>query len=230
MKENKDNVSIEDVFNKHVPIVTTEIGPDAYKHVVHIVRDIEEPHLYVELIALLEACKPQDNVILNLATPGGYLSTALLIRDALKFTEASTVAYIAAEVASAGTMIALSCDNLEVADDASMMIHYYSQGVYGKGNELKARADFEARSMPKLFKKVYKTFLTKKETKDIIADKDLYLNKKEILRRWKLVQEKAEEKQAKAQEEAQVDQDVLMVEHLRTRGYDVTPTKVLEGS
>jgi len=61
-----------------------------------------------------------DVVLLELSTLGGRLDSAVAIRDALLRSEATTVCWVRPRAISAGAMIALACDVLAVAPDASL--------------------------------------------------------------------------------------------------------------
>ena len=70
-------------------------------------------------------------------------------------------------------------------DDIMFMIHYFSKGMYGKGNEIEADADFTKQFYRGFYKKIYKHFLTDKEIQNVIDGKDYYFNQLEVEKRLK---------------------------------------------
>jgi len=208
------------LWDSYVPIVTTST-PQGLLSVIHIVNEIVAPKEYVEVISLLEAAKPEDVVIFNLNTPGGSLATTMMILDAMEVCDATLVARISGEVASAGTMIVMACDNIEIAKWGSLMIHNYSGGLYGKGHELKARLDFEHPHLTAFFHDLYRPFLSKKECNLILEGADKYMNATEIIERWGKVTKRREKQQEKALQEEQDSNTAGLVEYLGTLGYTV---------
>jgi ATP-dependent protease ClpP protease subunit len=103
--------------------------------------------------------------------------------NSIKNTAANTTARLSGTVASAGTIIALACKNVEVADHTAFMIHNYSGGLFGKGHELKAHQEFVDANLNKSFSSFYEGFLTPAEIKRVIDGKDYWMNKDEVLSR-----------------------------------------------
>lgn len=167
------------IWDKVVPIVTTRFHTDAY-----ILDQIEEPTLYSELCHKLRISEKGDTFTIHLNTPGGMIDSTMMIIDAIKSSKAKVTAKLSGTVASAGTILALACDNLEVADHTAFMIHNYSGGGHGKGHELKAMQEFRDASLKNAFETFYRGFLTDKEMTDVIDGKDLWMGKDEVLKRW----------------------------------------------
>lgn len=76
----------------------------------YITGDIGSPRGYNELHYILEIAKEGDIVKLHINTGGGYIDSAFQIVAGIKKTKAFVIAHIVGTVASAGTIIALSCD------------------------------------------------------------------------------------------------------------------------
>lgn len=163
------------IWDLLVPIVTKDKSTDVY-----ISDEIGSPDTYNELCYKLKAAKKDEKFTLHLNTPGGYIDSALMIRDAIKHSKAEVSARLTGSVASAGTIIALSCKDVIVADHTAFMIHNYSSGTSGKGHEMKAYQQFVDKNLNLAFKEFYKGFLTEKEMEEIIEGKDLWLNKSEV--------------------------------------------------
>ena len=170
----------ESIWEDHIPIARNGIEIDAY-----IMAEIVNPIEYNELCHLLRNANSKEIVRLHINTPGGRLDSATMIIDAITASEAYIIGVLSGSVASAGTMIALACDELECSSYLEFMIHYFSGGTGGKGNEIKAHSNFIDKHMPMIFKKMYAGFLTNKEIEDMIEGKDIWLNGDEVLERFK---------------------------------------------
>lgn len=174
-EEKKDVVS---EWNKDVPIIARGKVVTAY-----LMSEIYEPEVYSELCYTLEHTSA-DYVRLVMNNGGGQLDSMLSIIDAIKRSNATVVAVLSGTVASAATMIALACDEVEVADYTRWLTHYYSGESAGKGNEIKAKHLFDEVEIPKMFKELHKGFFTEAEIERVIDGKDEWLNKEQILERF----------------------------------------------
>lgn len=174
-EEKKDVVS---EWDKDVPLIARGKVVTAY-----LMSEIYEPEVYSELCYTLEHTSA-DYVRLIMNNGGGQLDSMLSIIDAIKRSNATVVAVLSGTVASAATMIALACDEVEVADYTSWLTHYYSGGSAGKGNEIKAKHLFDEVEIPKMFKELHKGFFTEAEIERVIDGKDEWLNKEQILERF----------------------------------------------
>ena len=175
-KEEKENIQSE--WDKTVPIVA-----NGKVVTVFLNDEIYEPGAYNELCYTLENTSA-DSVRLYMNNGGGQLDAMLSIIASMERCSCEITGVLSGTVASAATMIALKCDKLEVADYTSWLTHYYSGGTGGKGNEIKAKHDFESTEIPKMFKQIHKDFLTPSEITRVIEGRDIWLNKDQILERF----------------------------------------------
>lgn len=167
------------VWDTPCPIV--KVNEKYYR--VYLLDEISSPIDYGELIEVLQDLDSDCVVEFHINTPGGVLDTAIMIMDAVKTTKAKTVGKLSGTVASAGTMIALSLDELVLAPYTSFMIHMYSGAVQGKGNEIKAQQAHIEKVVSNLYKEVYKGFLTPSEIKRVISDIDIWLDTDAVIKR-----------------------------------------------
>lgn len=151
---------------------------------IYISDNIVAPYEFNRMIHTLNSATAQDQVIIHLNTPGGYIDSANMLCDAMSKCAAPIHCILTGMVASAGTVITMFADTIEVADGCSFMIHNYSAGISGKGHEIKAHQRFMDDELNKYFTKTYDGFLTSKEIKDVIGGKDLWMGKDEVLARW----------------------------------------------
>ena len=172
------NPSSNDVWDNYVPIISDKNHTTAY-----LTNTIEEPSEYNELCFRLKSASPAEIFTLVINTPGGILDSALMLVDAIKTSKAKIIAQISGTVASAGTIITLACDEVEVAPHTAFMIHNYSGGLVGKGHELKAHQEFVDANLNNSFTDLYRGFLTPSEIKKVIDGKDYWMNRDEVLER-----------------------------------------------
>ena len=165
-------------WDKDVPILARGKTVTAY-----IQSEIYEPEVYNELCYTLENTDA-DKVRLVMNNGGGMMDSMLSIIDSIHKSSATVVAVLSGTVASAATMIALECDEVEVAKHTSWLTHYYSGGSSGKGNELKAKHDFDEIHIPKMFRELHAGFLTETEIEQVIDGKDKWFCKEEIEERF----------------------------------------------
>lgn len=167
------------VWELDVPIVDNQDGTlDVY-----ITAEIMEPFVYSELIHRLARGQDGEKVTLHLNTPGGMVDSAFMLVNAIKESKATVTANLYGTVASAGTIIALACEEFKVADHLAWMAHNYSAGMQGKGHEMKARQTFMDKQLNAAFKEFYQGFYTDDEMEEIIDGKDSWLTSSEVKER-----------------------------------------------
>lgn len=166
------------VWDNYVPMITSK-----HTTTVYLTDVIESPSLYNELCFKLDNASPAEEFYIYINTPGGILDAAIMLVSSIKNTLANTTARLSGTVASAGTIIALACKHVELADHTAFMIHNYSGGLYGKGHELKAHQEFVDANLNNSFSAFYEGFLTPTEIKRVIDGKDYWMNKDEVLSR-----------------------------------------------
>ena len=168
-------------WDKEVPIIVDEPRKAI---TAFITGAIEEPKQYNELCYSLNIVDEEMTVYLNINTPGGIIDSALMVVDAINKSKAKVIGTLSGTVASAGTIIAMACDELIIAPHLSFMIHNYSGGMSGKGHEMKARQKFTDEHLNDAFKYFYKGFLSEIEMINVIDGTDLWMGTNEVISRW----------------------------------------------
>lgn len=167
------------VWDRPVPIV--KVGNTYH---CYITDDIESPSNYNELCFLLDTLDDYHAVVLHINTGGGWIDSAFKIIASIKRSRAFVLARLTGTVASAGTIISLSCDELEVEKYTHFMIHNYSTGTQGKGHEVMDYINFNDKTLKTTFKEVYKGFLTDEEMTEVLRGKDMWLDAEDVQKRW----------------------------------------------
>lgn len=152
-------------------------------HHFYIVDEIGDVPPFLDMINTLKTAEQHDTVFIYLNTPGGNLYTAIQIISAIRQSNATVVTCIEGMVASAGTLLFLAGHKHVVNPNCTFMIHNYSHGAWGKGNEVALRVKHSEHYFNKLANDLYGKFLTEDEINDVINGKDFWMESEEVLKR-----------------------------------------------
>lgn len=152
--------------------------------IVNLDSEIKEVSQYRKAFHVLSTASPNDIVRVIINTPGGLVDTALQFHNMLLNTQARTIAEVY-NAHSAGSMVMLSCDNIQMMRYSSVMIHSVSFGIGGKVGDVKAYADFTSDSNKAILDDIYAGFLSEKEIESIVNNKDIWLTKQQCEERLK---------------------------------------------
>lgn len=141
---------------------------------------VVEPELYVDMVHKIQTAGADETVFIHLNTPGGHLDTGVQIINAMHSTNAHVVVSIEANCHSLGTLIFLAADEFVVHDNCLMMIHNFSGGTFGKGNEQQSQLEAQIKWFSTLAKKLYVPFLTKEEFDRVVKGEDIWLQSEDI--------------------------------------------------
>lgn len=149
----------------------------------YICGAIEEPECYIDMFDIIRHSRANDTVKIYLNTFGGDLFTAIQFLRVLAEAEAEIIVSIEGAAMSAGTLIFLAADTVEITPNSSIMIHNYSSGTIGKGNEMHSQIQHERKWSETLFNQVYEDFLSKEEIQAVLDGKDIWLNAEDTMKR-----------------------------------------------
>ena len=152
-------------------------------HHFYIVDEIGDVPPFLDMINTLKTAEQHDTVFIYLNTPGGNLYTAIQIISAIRQSNATVVTCIEGMVASAGTLLFLAGHKHVVNPNCTFMIHNYSHGAWGKGNEVALRVKHSEHYFNKLAHDLYGGFLTEEEITEVINGKDFWFESDELLQR-----------------------------------------------
>ena len=152
-------------------------------HHFYIVDEIGDVPPFLDMINVLKTAEQHDTIFIYLNTPGGNLYTAIQIISAIRQSNATVVTCIEGMVASAGTLLFLAGHKHVVNPNCTFMIHNYSHGAWGKGNEVALRVKHSEHYFNKLAHDMYGKFLTEDEINDVINGKDFWMESEEVLTR-----------------------------------------------
>lgn len=164
------------------------------EHRVYLTKPISAPSHYTELFELLASATEQETIHFYINTPGGRVDTTSQLCTLLENCEAELVGHLVGQAASAGSVIPMFMDALSVSPYSYMMIHNYSGGAYGKGDDIILSAENTKRWVETLYRSCYENFLTTDELENIVLkNQDIYLGPEQIEERWENVIKKREE-------------------------------------
>lgn len=179
------------------------------EYTMRIAREISEPDDFDDELNVLAMAGREDTVKLMIVSPGGYLTTCNLLTKALRETKAHTVGYIGSSCASAATAIALACDEWEIDEQSSFMIHTASLGVIGKAPEIETELQHRLRLVRRWVETTYKGFLSDEEIENVIAGRDYWFEGEELAQRLMAYAEYRANLHEPVEEELDIDEDDL---------------------
>lgn len=146
---------------------------------------ITTPVKYRDLISTLDFAGDNDIVRIHLNTPGGCLATTAAIVRAITQSRAKVVGIVDGQIASAGTILALSCDIVYFGDMCYAMFHTASYGTWGDTNKLSSHVDFSQDYIYNSLYYHYTGFLTEEEIEDMFHNsREIWMGAEELRSRW----------------------------------------------
>lgn len=163
----------------------------------YICGEIESPECYIDMFDIIRHSRPNDTIKIYVNSFGGDLFSGIQFLRVLAEAEAEVIVSIEGAAMSAATLLFLAADSVEITPNSSIMIHNYSSGAFGKGNELHLQIQHERKWSEALFQQVYEDFLTKEEIRAVLDGKDLWMDSEETMLR---LQERADLRKARNKE------------------------------
>jgi len=168
----------------------TVFAPEAGEKAIYINSAIKAPQFYTQEFELLRNATEDETINVYLRTLGGYLSTTAHFISLFDSCRANLLGHLVGPIASAGTIMAMKMDDLFVYDSCYMMMHNYSGGGWGKGDDLVLSVLHDDAWVKGIMRSCYKDFLTEDEIeKELFRNQDIYLFPDQIISRWERVLE-----------------------------------------
>jgi ATP-dependent protease ClpP protease subunit len=179
--ENEETPTPIQLQNNYCKIQPTDLTTKRYD--VYLNYLISNPHHYFEFLEILRSAGEEDEIHIHLNNNGGYVDTAMQIINSMRESKAKIVTCLEGACHSAASLILLNGDEIKVSEHGSMLCHYYSGGVRGKGSEIESQVEFDKDYYKSFFRKVYANFLTKKEIEELVGGKDFWFSSEDVLKR-----------------------------------------------
>ena len=150
--------------NTHFMEMTKVISePVAFKHTIFLDECIDNTSYYRSAIATLKSASESDIISMVFDTEGGLCHTASVFESAMRECKAHIKGELCGQVASAGTKLALACDDWVVGDDVVFMCHTASYGASNSAEKLRDQVEFLDKWVTKMNTDTYTGFLTEDE-------------------------------------------------------------------
>jgi ATP-dependent protease ClpP protease subunit len=186
---------------------------------LRLARPITEIDDFEEEFQLFAHAGEGDTINIDIVTPGGSVDTTHMICRAIANCVAHTVGYIGPTCASGGTAIALACEEWEVDDMSSFMIHTGTYGTYGMAPHVKAHVDHYDKMIERFVRLTYTGFLTEEEIQRVLDAREVYFEGEELAQR---LHGYAVYRDALRQQQTKADQFRLQLKTLLTEQRSLT--------
>lgn len=167
--------------------------PMGVEHHFHLDFVIEEPEDFHDFFTILRQAGKEDIVFLHINSPGGRVHTCTQIIHAINTTEATVVGCAEGDVASCAAFIFFSCHVFQVAEHSQFLIHNGEGGYVGKPSDTMSHSVAHNALVKSIVKETSGLFLTKRELKDVLKGRELYLSSKSVTNRINKAIERQEE-------------------------------------
>jgi len=170
-------------------------------HSFYLSGTIEDSSEYVAWFEIMRNAGENDVIQIHINSYGGDLFTAIQFLRAIADTQAHVICSVEGACMSAATMIFLCADTFEVSEHSMFMFHNYSSMTHGKGGEMYDNIVHERKWSEHLLKRIYDGFLRPDEISALLANKDLWMDGQEVLKRLTERQKKFEKKMKSMKDE-----------------------------
>lgn len=197
---NNELVELESIYRPKNILAKQRVST---QYVVPLTGPIGEIHEYGEFVNILANAGEEDQVYIQLSSPGGSIETCDYLCRRMDECEAKITVEIGFTCASVASAIALQADNWVIYDSSTMMIQscYYSPG-YGKESDIRAYVAHMERVNFEWIDRSFQGFLIEDELIDVLENgKDLYFFADDLRERLSLYKEYRNECKARQIEE-----------------------------
>lgn len=156
---------------------------------------IDECHYYSDILQVMRNANDGDIINIHINSPGGMIGTAVQLLNWMEQTKATIVAHLEAECHSAATLIFLAADEWVVYDNALLLFHTYTAGMWGEGHKMESQLLATKEWVRSISDKYYKNFLTPEELELMQNGKDYWFTTKDVLERLETYQEAREKEE-----------------------------------
>lgn len=176
----------------------------SHDYIVRMAREISEPDDFADEFQLFAGAGPKDTVHLQVVSYGGRVDTCHMVRRAIEECEAKVTGWIGPMCASAAGAIILACDEWEVDDMSSFMVHTGSYATgWGKSPDVVAYAAHQDKMTTKFIRTTYTGFLTEEEILKVLDGKEFWFEGEELIERLTRYSEYREQKRMERMEQLQ---------------------------
>lgn len=169
--------------NENFTTIRTNVKPLSNEYEVKLDRDLTAPEHFHEELETIRVATEADVVILRLSTDGGRADTMKAFLKAINTSPAYFIADVQGDIASAGGPLMLACDEVQLGEFSSLMIHTVQTGYGGAGHNMKKFSDHISKDARNIIETCYEGFLTQEEIEQVLVGEELWLDCEEIVSR-----------------------------------------------
>ena len=178
---------MNDFMMKPSQVITNTVQYTEYNLYLH--GKIGDADDFMEHFSVYKMANEGDIIRLYITSEGGSLATGMEYIRHMKECQAPIIGILGLEVASMASAIALECDEIEVDDMSTMLVHSFSYGAAGTEASVYNQASFNKKLNERWIRKHYSGFLDDDQFSDIFKGVDILLGADEIMERWGSLQE-----------------------------------------
>jgi len=151
------------------------------RFIVRMHNPIGNASEYATLFNLLDSASEDDEIKIDISSPGGSFDTCILIQRAIKDCSGQVTCRIGPTCASAAGAIALACDGWELDDMSTMLVHTGSFAPgFGKVHDIHAASAHTLEQIKRFVRNTYADFLTEDELNAVLDGKEMYIGPEEL--------------------------------------------------
>lgn len=166
-------------------VITNTIQYTEYNLYLH--GEIGGADDFMEHFSVFKSAAEGDVIRLYITSEGGSLSTGIEYIRHMRECRAPIIGVLGVEVASMASAIALECDEIEVDEMTTMLIHSFSYGTIDSSPSIFTKASFNNKLNDRWIRKHYGQFLDEIQISDALRGVDILLDCDEIIERWERV-------------------------------------------
>ena len=207
--------------------------PKAFNNVIFLDEVVSDSSYYRSAILTLKSAAPDDTVEIIFNTEGGASFTASVFVAAMRQCQARITGNLSGLCASAGTTIALNCDDWIIGDDLAFMIHSNAYGGGGSAEKVRDHMKFMDKWNSDSLRRDYEGFLTEEELVAMIdSGKEYWFDAPETSKRLQAYQDYHQTKHNQALEDSYTQQfaeeDAMVEEALAALQIPVAEREVFD--
>lgn len=174
-------------LTKPSQVITNSFMNTEYNLYLH--GAIGEADEMMEHYSVYHSAGPQDLIRLWLVSPGGDLATGSEYAAHMEECKAPIIGIVGMGTASMATALAMKCDDLEISDMSTFLVHGFSYGTGGTESSVYNQAVFNKKLNERWVRNTYTGFLTEQEIVDTLRGVDILIDSEDLQERWNLFKE-----------------------------------------
>jgi ATP-dependent protease ClpP protease subunit len=144
-------------------------------YIINIDDDVTEPFQYREISETLAQMTENDIAFWNINTYGGDLYTTVMLMDDIEQCNGKNIGKVV-HGSSAGSILGCVMDECGVVPFGEMFLHEVQSHHFGGTSYQEKQLSFLRKQQDKIYKYVYKDFLTDEEIERLCKGEEFYLD------------------------------------------------------